>query len=62
MVDAADPFPQVFSRYDKWVKNFLKSSYGFDEERKIPNYYQRIAYVTCGNWDLNKMVSIYFLL
>ncbi|KAI0375376.1 exonuclease RNase T and DNA polymerase III [Pilatotrama ljubarskyi] len=46
-VDAADPFPNVWERYQQ----FLQSHNILDDPSSA-------AYLTCGNWDLNTMLPL----
>eukprot|EP01097_Dermamoeba_algensis_P008944 TRINITY_DN6154_c0_g1_i3.p1 TRINITY_DN6154_c0_g1~~TRINITY_DN6154_c0_g1_i3.p1 ORF type:complete len:212 (+),score=31.12 TRINITY_DN6154_c0_g1_i3:116-751(+) len=48
-VDAAPTFPEVYDKYDSWLK----------ELKLVNNEGKRInfAFVTCGDWDLKSMIK-----
>ncbi|KAI0778559.1 exonuclease RNase T and DNA polymerase III [Trametes elegans] len=46
-VDAADPFPSVWTRYQEFLK-----------QHRIPEEASSAAYLTCGDWDLKTMLPL----
>ncbi|XP_074599097.1 snipper [Brevipalpus obovatus] len=54
-VDVANEFPQVLSDFDRWIKSGFG---GKDPSLSKSGDDYNFAFVTCGNWDLQKMLPL----